>query len=344
MSQINTNGIDANYPIPGQNNSSQGFRDNFAQIKNNLNTAGDEITDLQTKVVLKAPLEGTALNNEMANALISGASIKNFRRVTYNLGSNLSGRVIVDTSIADVFFGIITGDASLQFTKWAPTNTERSIVLRLTFDSDTAEVQFPSSANINSNDFGVALLENVKEDNDIAVITKPATSDIVELNISTLDCGDTITVTPVNRPFKSTQIVERTVSPTGLPGDVSGTVAVDANYFYVSTGDFDSEIYPKTVLETSSSGNAITLSNATDLVVDIPVIFTGNVDTANTNIVENQWYYVKSITGSDITISDSRVAGVAGNTFAIGTSTTVDATATFYVGTDIWKRVELGTW
>ncbi len=33
MSQINTNGINTNYPVPGQNNSSQGFRDNFAQIK-----------------------------------------------------------------------------------------------------------------------------------------------------------------------------------------------------------------------------------------------------------------------------------------------------------------------
>ena len=40
MSTINTNGIDGNYPTPGQNNSSEGFRDNFTAIKNNLNTAG----------------------------------------------------------------------------------------------------------------------------------------------------------------------------------------------------------------------------------------------------------------------------------------------------------------
>ena len=37
MSQINTNGINTNYPEPGTNNSSQGFRDNFAQIRTNLN-------------------------------------------------------------------------------------------------------------------------------------------------------------------------------------------------------------------------------------------------------------------------------------------------------------------
>ena len=54
MSQINTNGINVNYPVPGQNNSSQGFRDNFAAIRTNINTASTEITDLQAKVVVKA--------------------------------------------------------------------------------------------------------------------------------------------------------------------------------------------------------------------------------------------------------------------------------------------------
>ena len=53
MSTINTNALDVNYPIPGVNNNSQGFRDNFASIKTNLNTAATEITDLQNKVVVK---------------------------------------------------------------------------------------------------------------------------------------------------------------------------------------------------------------------------------------------------------------------------------------------------
>ena len=47
MSTINTNAINVNYPVPGVNNNSQGFRDNFASIVTNLNTAGNEITDLQ---------------------------------------------------------------------------------------------------------------------------------------------------------------------------------------------------------------------------------------------------------------------------------------------------------
>jgi hypothetical protein len=51
-STINPNNIDTTYPIAGQDNDTQGFRDNFRNIKNNLNTARLEITDLQGNVSL----------------------------------------------------------------------------------------------------------------------------------------------------------------------------------------------------------------------------------------------------------------------------------------------------
>ena len=75
MSTINTNGINVDYPVPGENNSTQGFRDNFTSIKNNLNTASTEITELQDKAVLKQGLTGVAIDNNMANTLISNAAV-----------------------------------------------------------------------------------------------------------------------------------------------------------------------------------------------------------------------------------------------------------------------------
>ena len=123
MSQINTNGINVNYPVPGENNSSQGFRDNFGQIRTNLNTAATEITDLQTKVVLKAALDNSVLNNDMANAQISNCSTRGFRGTAFNLGNALSGTVLVDVNKADVHYGTVTGNVTLQFGSWAPTNT-----------------------------------------------------------------------------------------------------------------------------------------------------------------------------------------------------------------------------
>lgn len=46
-SRINPNSIDITFPISNQDNNSQGFRDNFTNIRNNLVYAKAEITELQ---------------------------------------------------------------------------------------------------------------------------------------------------------------------------------------------------------------------------------------------------------------------------------------------------------
>lgn len=49
-SNINPTNIDITYPIAGQDNDTQGFRDNFSSIKNNFLVAASEISSLQTSV------------------------------------------------------------------------------------------------------------------------------------------------------------------------------------------------------------------------------------------------------------------------------------------------------
>ena len=76
-SNINANNIDGAYPVAGQDNDSQGFRDNFTNTKTNFQSAADEITDLQNKVIVKAPLIGggnIAVTNNMA-----GSPLINFK-------------------------------------------------------------------------------------------------------------------------------------------------------------------------------------------------------------------------------------------------------------------------
>ena len=167
MSQINTNGINTNYPVPGQNNSSQGFRDNFSQIRTNLNTAANEITDLQNKAVLKSALNDIILNNDMGNTLISNASTRGFRATTYNLGNAISGTTLVDVNRADTQYGTITADTWLQFGGWAPTNTESNVVLRLTVANVNATVYLPNACVSSNNNFGVTVLENYANVNGI---------------------------------------------------------------------------------------------------------------------------------------------------------------------------------
>ncbi len=49
MSDINFQAINENFPIAGQDNDTQVFRDNFDTIKENFRLAKDEITDLEGK-------------------------------------------------------------------------------------------------------------------------------------------------------------------------------------------------------------------------------------------------------------------------------------------------------
>jgi hypothetical protein len=66
-SSIVPGNIDGTYPKSGQDNSSQGFRDNFNGIKNNFTTAASEITALQSN---KASLNASSnfANNEVLKA------------------------------------------------------------------------------------------------------------------------------------------------------------------------------------------------------------------------------------------------------------------------------------
>jgi len=49
-SNINPNTIDTGYPIAGQDNDSQGFRDNFTNIRTNFDNTRSEIEDLQNNI------------------------------------------------------------------------------------------------------------------------------------------------------------------------------------------------------------------------------------------------------------------------------------------------------
>jgi hypothetical protein len=82
-SNINPANINGQYPIAGQDNDSQGFRDNFTNTRNNLTFAKTEIEDLQSKVVLNAPLAGMTegqwnAQNTLTNVLLSGAKTNGF--------------------------------------------------------------------------------------------------------------------------------------------------------------------------------------------------------------------------------------------------------------------------
>lgn len=227
MSSINTGSIDVSYPVPGVNNSSQGFRDNFTAIKNNLDTAGTEITDLQNKAIVKSALTGVTLNNDMANTLISNALTLGFRNTTFNLGNNLNGNVNIDITKGDVHYGTLTGNINLQFSKWAPTNTQSSVQVIFTVSNPNANyvINFPSAV-----DDGTTTLENYVGTGAGGYITVPTGVSRLHFNFTTVNCGLNIEVQPLDRPRNGLRgNVPSTATSPGFPGQV----AFDSNYIYV---------------------------------------------------------------------------------------------------------------
>ena len=334
MSTINTNGINVNYPVPGVNNNSQGFRDNFASIRTNLNTAANEITDLQNKVVVKSALANSTVNNDMANTLISNALTRSFRASTYNLGNALAGIVTVNVSLGDVQYGTVAGNTTIQFTGWGPTSTQSNVQLQLAISNNIATISLPAEVTN-----GVTSLENYANIANTSTITVPYGVTELDYRFSTLDCGNTITVEPYNNSRIASQVQQRSPSPTGFQGDVAGDVAIDANYIYVCTGSFDSGNTVSIPSITSTySGNLINCVSTSSLTLNAPIIFNG---VTWGNIVANTVYYVKSIPdGANITISASGFTGTAGPTFALDAGTGAMA-ANSYNGPYIWKSVAL---
>lgn len=323
-SAINTNGINVNYPVPGINNSSQGFRDNFAAIKNDLNTAAIEITDLQNNAVLKQALDGTVLNNDMANTLISNAVTRGFRASTFNLGNAISGTLIVNASLGDVQYGTITGNTVIQFTGWAPSGTQSNVELQLAVANNSAVISLPSEVQM-SNGYGIETIENFSNVAGTPTLTIPYDATRLDYCFSTLDCGNTININPYNRPRQATQIQQRVPSPIGEQGDVDGTVSVDMSTSMLST----------TCTATDGTYEVITCDSTDGFYLDMPIQFSGVVFGG---VTAGTVYYVRSIpTSTTFTIS-SAPGTVSGPSAKVNLSTssgsmTVSPVSYIYVAT-----------
>lgn len=112
-SNINPNNINGNFPVAGQDNDSQGFRDNFTNILNNFSFAASEISDLQNQV--------TALETYYSTTGNITASTANITTITGNLIGDIytvNGQRVLDNGTnfqTPTFIGdIVAGDGTTK--------------------------------------------------------------------------------------------------------------------------------------------------------------------------------------------------------------------------------------
>lgn len=219
-SNINPNNIDGTYPVAGQDNNSQGFRDNFTNTKTNFQYAADEITDLQNNVLLKAALSGGTLDNDMLGSLIYNGVVADFGLTRVALGT-VSGSQTIDYSVGHFQTLTTGGSVSLAFSNFPASGTTGIVFVQVTVASTAHTLTLPASVSINSQ--GIQGINSATN-----VITFAATGTYL-FQFITSDGGSSITVVEANKeiaPFNN--------SSEDLANGAAANLALTTSYF--STG------------------------------------------------------------------------------------------------------------
>jgi hypothetical protein len=269
MSNINPNNINGSYPIAGQDNDSQGFRDNFTNILNNFNFAKSEIEDIQNKAIFKTALSGAALSNDMGGSIMANVSLKSAGLALYDFGST-SGTLAIDFNQSNFFRVTTSGSVSLALSNWPAYYGAVRVWINVTNVAHT--MQLPVTVNVNTLDiagFGANGLANT--------ITFEATGEYI-FEIASYDDGVSFNLSDLSRN-RSTVSGNLSISGniyltganssiasgnTHIAGNlITGGGIINRNYF-VATLANDSNLvanlsYNTYILDTASSA---TIANA----------------------------------------------------------------------------------
>ena len=182
-SNIVPGNIDGSFPIAGQDNSSQGFRDNFTAIKNNFEDAKTEIQDLQTN---KASTSG---NTSFNNYTVSEAVFKDTALTVYPFGTT-SGTKTLDHANGHYHTLTTSGNVTLAFANFPGSGLGR-IVLDITY-GNAAHLLTVTAATI--------VADNVSGFNGTDQITAPSAGRYL-YEFVTPDAGTTVLMHQIGKLY-----------------------------------------------------------------------------------------------------------------------------------------------
>jgi hypothetical protein len=141
-----SNQINKNFPVPGEDNDSQGFRNNFSNIQSALATASAEITNLQIGSV---SLSGT---NDFGDNVIKRATFQDCSQVTNDLGTLTPGAISVDYTQGGYQYGVANASSTnYTFTviNWPPSGKLGTIRIGvITTSSGAVKVAFGGGVSV----------------------------------------------------------------------------------------------------------------------------------------------------------------------------------------------------
>jgi hypothetical protein len=301
-SNINPNNIDGAYPVAGQDNNSQGFRDNFTNTKTNFAYASAEITDLQNKAVLKAALTGTTLNNDMGGSILNNAQLQGMSNTVVALGT-VSGSVTINYSAGSYQTVTASAPISLDFTNFTAAGTQDYVVVQITITDISQTVTLPVAVGTGASAttaIGIAGLDTMTN-----VITYAASGTYV-YSFSTADAGSTIYIndltqgrtifgglTTVEDLQVDGQLFMNWVYGNGAPQPGAVMLPVTANIYDIGNASYRFR-------DAYFSGNVAVAGNISgNIVIDNIESIVGNV-TAGNLLTGGQVSATANITGGNI--------------------------------------------
>ena len=193
-SSINPNNIDTTYPVAGQDNDSQGFRDNFTNIKSNFEFAETEIDDLQAKGIFKSALTGTTLDNDMAGAVIKNTKTQAYRATRVALGA-LTGSAAIDYSAGNWYSVTTSGSITLAFSNIPSAGNQAYITVTVTVANVAHTMTLPSAVGNGASAKSIVGIQGISSN----VITFAETG-TYEFQFHTDDGGTSIFLSELTRP------------------------------------------------------------------------------------------------------------------------------------------------
>ena len=242
-SSINPNNISVTFPVAGQDNDSQGFRDNFNNIKTNLTSAKTELEDLQAKGIFKSALTGTTLANDGAGSVMEDFELKDMSATTVNKGT-VTGAVAIDFSAGSFQTVQTSGTITLSFTNWPATTKYGEVTIEANVTNVAHKVTLPTQCTVGVSD--LADYNSTSRQISFASVGK------YKFKFSTTDAGTTVSVEDLNRApnviHGDVLQIQQTASAktgSGVTGDKPGQIAVDGDSIYLFDGSPGSGAWKK---------------------------------------------------------------------------------------------------
>jgi hypothetical protein len=155
-SQINPNNIDGTYPIAGQDNSTQGFRDNFTNIKLNFQYAAQEITALQGSALVG----GTGEENYLDGALLYDGNIQDFSATRLAWGQ-VSGSVAINYSSGHYQTLELSGSTTLSFVNFPAVGKQGWLTLVVTVPNTAYTLTLPNQVGTGASSASIRGIQGI---------------------------------------------------------------------------------------------------------------------------------------------------------------------------------------